>query len=467
MDAEKTQGEQLKDRLFLKRDNLFKNYYEEHKTQIEEFADSYIDFMSRCKTEREVTVFAKSLFDKNGFSEFVFGKEYKPGDKIYYINKKKSVIALVVGEEPIEDGVNIIAAHIDSPRLDLKPNPLYEANEIAYFKTHYYGGIKKYQWVTIPLALHGVVALSDGSVVDVVVGEDENDPVFCISDILPHLAYKVQNNRTTKEVIRGEELNVILGTEPYQDEKISEAVKLNILAILNEKYGITEADFVSAEFEIVPAFKARYIGFDKSLIGAYGHDDRVCAYASFMALVREDRPKKTSVCVLADKEEIGSEGNTGLNSDLLRNFFSLFAKTMNANYEAVVMNSKALSADVNAAYDPNFAEVNEKNNCCYLNKGPVLTKYTGSGGKSGTNDCSAEFVSQIRRLFDENNIPWQTGQLGKVDEGGGGTVAKHISYLGIDVIDIGVGLFSMHSPYEIASRADIYAMYESFCIFYR
>ncbi|MEG0913871.1 MAG: aminopeptidase [Oscillospiraceae bacterium] len=466
MEDKKTAAELLQEKLIIKKESGYKCFEKKFKAEIAAYCENYIEFMNSAKTEREFTVLAIDMLKKEGFSEFCAGYEYKAGDKVYFNNRKKSLIAAVIGTKPLDTGANITAAHIDSPRLDLKPNPLYEDNGLGYFKTHYYGGIKKYQWVTLPLSIHGTIVMADGTAVNITIGEDDSDPVFCVTDILPHLSNKIQDDRKARDVIKGEELNVLLGSEPFDDEKISEPVKLNLMRILNEKYGIVEADFVSAEIEIVPALKARYIGFDKSLIGAYAHDDRVCAYTALTAFLSIGSPAKTNICILADKEEVGSDGNTGLNSDFLKNFLSLLSKSCKCEVETVIHNSRALSADVNAAFDPSFAEVNERRNCAYLNYGPVLTKYTGARGKSSTNDASAEFVGEMRRLFDSNGIPWQTGELGKVDEGGGGTVAKFISSLGMEVVDIGVALLSMHSPYEVASRIDIFAMYRAFCAFY-
>ncbi|MCI7759676.1 MAG: aminopeptidase, partial [[Eubacterium] saphenum] len=383
------------------------------------------------------------------------------GDKVYVINREKSAILAVIGSEPVENGVNLLAAHIDSPRLDMKQNPLMEKDEVGYFKSHYYGGIKKYQWTTVPMSLHGVIVKADGTKITVKIGEDENDPVFCVSDLLPHLA-SAQMKRPSTELIKGEELNVIIGSRPFKDDEVSEKVKLNLLAILNKKYGITEADFLSAELEAVPAFKARDIGFDRSLVGAYGQDDRVCAYTELAAVLEAKAPKKTAVAILTDKEETGSDGNTGLQSAYLKYFIADLAAIFGARARDVLANSKCLSADVNAAYDPTFADVFEKNNSCVLNGGVCVTKYTGSRGKSGTSDASAEYVGEIRALLDKKGVIWQTGELGKVDIGGGGTVAKYIANLDVDTIDVGVPVISMHAPYEITAKTDVYAAYKAF-----
>lgn len=467
MDEEKkTEAKLLEERLLRERTSCFKKFKDEVKDELRPYCDGYIAALNEGKTEREFTSFAIKYLKERGFAPFDPKTRCSSGDKVYFNNRGKSLIAAVIGTRGLEDGLRITAAHIDSPRLDLKPNPLYEDSELSYFKTHYYGGIKKYQWVAIPLAIHGVVAKKDGTVVEIAIGERDDDPVLCVTDILPHLSQKIQNDRKAPEVIKGEELNVLLGSEPYGDSSVKNPVKLNIMRILNERYDITEADFNSAELEVVPAFRARYMGLDKSLIGAYGHDDRVCAYTSLTALGALDSPEYTSLCVLADKEEVGSDGNTGLNSDLLFNFVSLLARREGCDRELVLMNSKCLSADVNAAFDPSFPSVMEPMNSSYLNYGPVVTKYTGARGKSSTNDASAEFTAQVRAALDNAGVPWQTGELGKVDEGGGGTVAKFISSLGVDVVDVGVALLSMHAPYEVASCLDVLAMHKAFSAFY-
>lgn len=467
MDEKKTKGQLLEDKLLYNKESSYKDYAGKVKDKLPGYVDGYIDFMDAAKTEREFAKQAAARLVKAGFAEFDHNKKYAAGDKVYFNNRGRSLIAAVIGSRPLEDGTRIIAAHIDSPRLDLKPNPLYEDSDLGYFKTHYYGGIKKYQWVALPLALHGTVVLKDGSSVDIVIGEDDKDPVFCITDILPHLAKNIQGSRTTFEVIKGEELNVLLGSEPVEDDKVKEPVKLNLMRILNEKYGITEADFNSAEIEVVPALKARYIGLDKSMVGAYGQDDRVCSYTALTAILETKAPAHTAVCILADKEETGSSGNTGLESDMLRSFLTTLCRNTGEAVETLYHNSQCLSADVGAAFDPNFADVLERRNAAFLNNGPVIMKYTGAGGKAQTNDASAEFMGTVRALMDGNDLPWQIGELGKVDEGGGGTVAKYIANLGIEVVDIGVPLLSMHAPFEVASCLDIYAAYEAFCAFYK
>ncbi len=427
------------------------------------YCDGYKKFLDNAKTEREAVITAIKLAEEKGFCEFDSTKKYTAGDKVYINNRGKALILAVIGSESVENGINISAAHIDSPRLDLKPNPLYEEVELALFKTHYYGGIKKYQWTAIPLSLHGVFALKDGSVKEVSIGEEADEPKFVINDLLPHLAQE-QSKRTLNEGIKGEELNVLVGSHPFKDDKGSELVKLNILKLLNEKYGIVEDDFLSAELEIVPAFKACDIGLDRSMVGAYGQDDRVCAYPALTAIMDVESPKKTAMAILADKEEVGSMGNTGLESDFLRYVIGDLAKMQGGDGTVAIRNSKCLSADVNAGLDPTFQDVMERRNASRLNYGVVVTKYTGARGKSGTSDASAEYMAYIRKILDENNIIWQSGELGKVDLGGGGTVAQFIANMGIDVVDLGVPVLSMHAPFETTAKLDIYmchrAMYE-------
>ncbi len=449
---------ELKEKLFLDTKNGLKKATEEQIKEAFMFCEDYKKFLDNAKTEREAVVEAIKIAEKNGFTEYEKGKKYVKGDRYYINNRKKSAVFVVVGEESVENGVKIGAAHIDSPRLDLKPNPLYEEIDLALFKTHYYGGVRKYQWATIPLALHGVFVKKNGETINVKIGEDPTDPVFVINDLLPHLASE-QNKRTLNEGIKGEELNVLVGSYPFKSDEGSELVKLNILNILYEKYGVTENDFLSAELEIVPAFKAQDVGFDRALIGSYGHDDRVCAYPSLMALMDIKVPKKTALCVLADKEEIGSVGNTGLNSHFLLHVISDIARMQNVEPQDALRQSKCLSADVNAAVDPTFQDVFERNNASFVNNGVVLTKYTGARGKSGSNDASAEYVAEIRNMLDSANIVWQTGELGKVDIGGGGTVAQYVASLDIDTVDLGVPVLSMHAPYETVSKLDVYMTY--------
>ena len=458
--------EELKKELCYKADNAGATLSDEDIGKADAFAEGYKKFLNEAKTEREATQVVLSQAKEKGFQEFVPGKKYEAGDKLYYVNRDKAIILAVIGKKGIDEGVKIAVAHIDSPRLDLKPNPLYESDEIALFKTHYYGGIKKYQWVAIPLALHGVIVKKDGTKVTVKIGEEECEPKFVISDILPHLGAE-QAKRTLSEGISGEELNVIVGSRPFKSDEGSELVKLNILKLLNEKYGIVESDFLSAELEVVPAFKADDIGFDRSLIGSYGHDDRVCAYPAAMAAFDIEAPDYTVISVLTDKEETGSDGNTGLQSSYLKYFIAYLAKANGLEVYQVLSKSECLSADVNSAYDPTFNSVFEKNNTSYLNKGVVITKYTGARGKSGTSDASAEYMGKIRAMLDKANVVWQIGELGKVDAGGGGTVAKYIANLDIDVVDLGVPVLSMHAPYEVISKLDLYMAYKAFYAFFK
>ncbi|MDD6082858.1 MAG: aminopeptidase [Oscillospiraceae bacterium] len=465
MSKEKSPEKELKEKLFYNKKNVYQIIDNETVNKVNSFSEDYKNFLNLAKTEREAVKFAVEAAVKKGYTEYVPGMELKPGSRLFWNNRGKALILAIIGTEPIQNGVRINAAHVDSPRLDLKQCPLYEDSEMALFKTHYYGGIKKYQWTAIPLALHGVVVLTDGTQVDINIGENEDDPVFAVSDLLPHLASE-QMKKTGSAIIAGEDLNIIVGSRPFKSDKESELVKLNILSILNEKYGITEEDFLSAELEAVPAFKAKDIGFDRSMIGSYGHDDRVCAYPALRAILDTERtPVKTIVTVLTDKEETGSDGNTGLNSSYLRYFIENLAEDFGVRGRVVLSNSECLSADVNAAFDPTYPSVMEKNNASYINYGVVVTKYTGSRGKSGTSDASAEFTGRIRSLMNKNNITWQTGELGKVDAGGGGTVAAYIANMDVDVIDLGVPVLSMHAPYEIVAKSDVYMAYRAFKAF--
>ncbi len=467
MAKEKSQGALLKDKLFSKRKNATLILTDEEIAKANEFCEGYKEYLDNGKTEREACSAAVKLAEAQGFTAYEKGKKYAPGDKFYKINRGKAVCLVVMGSEPIENGVRIAAAHIDSPRIDLKQNPVYEAEELGFFKTHYYGGIKKYQWVATPLALHGVVYNKEGEAIEINIGEDKSDPVFCITDLLPHLAAD-QMKRSLSEGIKGEELNILIGSKCFRDDEVSDKVKLNILNILFEKYGITEDDFVSAEIEAVPVNKASDIGFDRSLVGAYGQDDRVCAYTAIEALFDCDGiPAKTSIAVLADKEETGSDGNTGLKSAYMKYLIADIAEPFGVAGRTVLSNSECLSADVNAAFDPTFPDVSEKRNNSMINYGVCVTKYTGSRGKGGTSDASAEFVSRVRNLLNENNVIWQTGELGKVDQGGGGTVAAYIANLDVDVIDVGVPVLSMHAPFEITSKIDVYMAYKAFLAFFQ
>ena len=464
-DKAKSAAELLKEKLIVDQKNggLVLNETELQRAFI--FCDGYKHFLDSAKTEREAVETAIGLATAKGYRAFEAGKNYQAGDRVYYNNRGKAIILATIGTEPIQRGVRISAAHIDSPRLDLKPRPLYEDVQLALFKTHYYGGIKKYQWATIPLALHGVVIKGDGTKAVINIGEDDGDPIFCVTDLLPHLADE-QSKRPFAQGIKGEELNILIGCMPFKDDKASEAVKLNIMNILNEKYGLVEADFLSAELEAVPAYKAKDLGFDRGMVAAYGHDDRVCAYTALMAEIDCEKPLYTTVTVLADKEETGSEGNTGLDSSYLRYFIADLAEPYGINARTVLSASKCLSADVNAAYDPTFPEVLDKRNCAFLNYGVCVTKYTGSRGKSGSSEATAEFVAEVRNVFDQNQVLWQIGELGKVDAGGGGTVAVYIANLNVDVLDVGVPVLSMHAPLEIVSKLDVYMTYKGIKAFY-
>ncbi len=454
---------ELKEKLFYEKKNGLIKVSDEVAAESQKYCEGYKAFLNAAKTEREAVAAAITLAEGRGFVPFQIGKCYNAGDKVYFNNRGKTVAFAVIGKENADMGINITAAHIDSPRLDLKPNPLYEELELALFKTHYYGGIKKYQWTAMPLALHGVFAKKDGSVVEVSIGEDDDEPKFVINDLLPHLS-REQNKRTLADGIRGEELNVLIGSMPFKADEGSELVKLNILKLLNEKYGICEEDFLSAELEMVPAIKATDIGFDRTLVGAYGQDDRVCAYPALTAILDVEAPQKTAIAILADKEEVGSMGNTGLQSDFLCHIIHDICVMQVCDETVAKRNSKCLSADVNAGTDPTFQDVMERRNASYLNYGVVVTKYTGGGGKGGTSDASAEYTAQIRAMLDGADIIWQTGELGKVDAGGGGTVAQYVANLGIDVIDLGVPVLSMHAPFETTAKLDVYmchrTMYE-------
>lgn len=464
MSEKNNQTNELREMLFYKGKNGTFRMSDDEIKSCDSFCENYKKFLNSAKTEREAVTTAVAMLKAKGYKEYIPGMKLSAGDKIYRNNRGKAVVMAIIGSEPIESGIRLCAAHIDSPRLDLKQHPLYEDNEVALFKTHYYGGIKKYQWTAMPLALHGVVVKADGSEICISIGEEESDPVFCVTDLLPHLAAE-QMKRNLAQGIKGEELNIIIGSRPFKNDESSESVKLNILNILYEKYGITESDFISAELEAVPAFKAKDIGFDRSMIGSYGHDDRVCAYTAFAATIDCENPKHTVVTVLTDKEETGSDGNTGLCSSYLKYFIADIAEDLGSNGRTVLSNSQCLSADVNAAFDPTFPDVYEKNNCAYINKGVCVTKFTGARGKSGTSDASAEFVGRIRNLLDKENVIWQTGELGKVDMGGGGTVAAYIANLNVDTIDVGVPVLSMHAPFEIVSKIDVYSAYRAFKVF--
>ncbi len=430
-------------------------------SKADKFAEGYKEFLNAAKTERETVTWAVKAAEEAGFVPFDPKKKYEAGDKVYYNNRGKAMCLAVIGKKGAKKGVRIAAVHIDSPRIDLKPIPLYEANELALLKTHYYGGIKKYQWTAIPLSMHGKIIRKDGSEVTVNVGEQPEDTQFCITDILPHLG-KDQMGKKLGEAIMGEDLNVLVGSLPLTDGEGEQLFKLNIMNILHQQYGIVESDLISAELEFVPAFKAVDIGFDRSMIGAYGHDDRVCAYPALEAIFKCKTPEYTAITVLADKEEIGSVGNTGLASEFLNYFVADLAAAEDLEARHVYSQSTCLSADVTAAYDPTYASAFEAGNSCYLNRGVGVAKYTGSRGKGGSNDANAEFVGQVRRIFEDNDVLWQIGELGKVDQGGGGTVALDISRMNADVIDVGVPVLSMHSPFEVVSKLDVYMAFKAF-----
>lgn len=441
----------------------------QQKEQAEEFCREYKKFLDNGKTERECVKEAVAILCAAGYREFDETAVYRPGDKVYWNNRGKSLAASTIGSAPLEKGLRINGAHIDSPRLDLKPNPLFEKGGIAYFKPHYYGGIRKYQWGAVPLSMHGVIMKKNGETVEICIGEKEGDPQFCVTDLLPHLAGE-QNTRKLGEGLKGEELNIVVGSLPFVEEdgeKLKEPVKLMAMKLLHDQYGITEKDFTRAEIELVPAYKAVDIGLDRSLIGAYGHDDRVCAYTALMAEVESRCPEHTTLTVLADKEEVGSMGNTGLDSDFVLHIIEDLADNQKACLRKILKNSLCLSSDVNAAYDPTFPAVYEERNSSYINKGCVLTKYTGARGKSGSSDASAETMAKVIGIMEENGVFWQTGELGAVDAGGGGTIAKFVAHMDVDVVDLGVPILSMHSPFELASKLDIYNTYRAFLAFYK
>jgi aspartyl aminopeptidase len=443
--------------------NIYETADDKLRADITSYAEGYKDFIQGARTERECTERTVELAKARGFREYVVGEKAVPGDKIYSVNRGKAVTLAVIGSEPLSKGVNIAGAHIDAPRLDLKANPLYEDSELAYFKTHYYGGVKKFQWHTIPLEIRGVIYKADGSKITVSIGSQPSDPRFVISDILPHLGQD-QAKKVLSDAFPGEGLNIIVGTIPDsgKDDKITDKTKLAVLKLFNEKYGITEEDFISAELEAVPAHDVRDIGFDRSLIGGYGHDDRVCSYAALTAILAiEGTPARTAVCLLADKEEIGSESVTGLQSRAFDRFIGSLARSQGVSLDDCFAESFCLSADVCNAFDPNFPEVSDKRNNAKLNYGVCLMKFTGRGGKSGSSDASAETISTVRGLFAKNNVRWQIGELGKVDQGGGGTLAVYFAQRNIETIDAGVPVLSMHAPYELISKADLYSTYSA------
>ena len=461
-------GKALKERLFLDKNNGWKNLSDEELKNIFQYADEYMYFLNNSKTEKEIVQNSKEILIKNGFVDISQKETLNPGDKVFSVNRGRCLYAAVIGQDEIEKGLNVVAAHGDSPRIDLKQSPLYEDSEIAMLKTHYYGGIKKYQWTNIPLSMHGTVVKPDGEKVTICIGEKDEDPIFTICDLLPHLAGD-QMERKLRDGVQGEELNAMIGTIPYDADDVSERVKLNVLRLLNEQYGIKEVDFASSEIELVPAFKARSAGLDHSMIAAYGQDDKVCCYAGLRALLNVEVPKRTAVCVITDKEEVGFNGVTGMYTRIFDAFvIELLEKTGNNKISALdktFSNTKALSADVDAAYNPNFPSAFEKNNSAFFGRGMSLVKYTGARGKSGASEAPAEFVAEVRRIFDQAGARYQSCELGKVDKGGGGTIALTLANRGMDVLDVGVPVMGMHSPYELTSKFDVYQAYKGYQAF--
>ncbi len=457
--------------LSYERKNVYENITEEEKREMYALCDEYRAFLDAGKTERECVETALKMAKDAGYKNLDETDTLKAGDKVYKINREKNILMAVIGKDDIRSGINLVGAHIDSPRLDLKQNPLYESTGMALLKTHYYGGIKKYQWTAMPLALHGVIFTKDGNKVTLSIGEKDSDPVFCITDLLPHLA-KDQMSKSMSEGIEGESLNILIGGMPVGDDEVKEKVKFTVLKLINDRYGITERDFLSAEIEIVPAFKARNVGLDESLIGAYGQDDRVCAFTTLKGILAVDDPNKTAVALLVDKEEIGSMGNTGMLSAFFEMTVAEIAEKLTGSctmtdFNKIISHSACMSSDVGAAVDPNYESVSEKKNAAFAGCGMVLVKYTGARGKSGSSDASAEFVYRIGKILDDDGVIWQTSELGKVDQGGGGTIAQYVANLNIDVIDCGVPVLSMHSPFEVTAKSDVYMAYRSYVAFYK
>lgn len=442
----------------------------EERAQVFELGEDYKSFIDASKTERLSIKEIIRRAEQQGFKPLDEFNELKPGDKVYYVNKRKSAVLAVIGKEKIENGMNIVGSHVDSPRIDLKQNPLYEEHGLSLLKTHYYGGIRKYQWVALPLALYGTIVKADGETIDISIGDDEKDPVFYITDLLPHLA-KEQNDKKLSEAIEGEALNVIIGSLPAEGKDDEKRFKLNVLKILNEKYGMIEEDFQTAEIEIVPAGRARDVGIDRGMISAYGHDDRVCAYTSLEAIFEVDNNDRTAVALFADKEEVGSMGNTGMHSEFFNNMVGemilLQGNSDMLSLKRALSNSSMLSSDVAAGVDPTYPQVTEIQNAAVMGQGVVMVKYTGSRGKSGANDASAEYIGKIRKIFNESNIMWQSAELGKVDQGGGGTIAYIMANLNMDVVDLGVPVLSMHAPFELVSKTDVYMTYKAYKAFYK
>ena len=462
--SEKSKGKIRQEELSYRKKNYFEEADEKERKAIFAYAEGYKAFLDAAKTEREACDYSVAAAKKAGFTEYRFGDLLKAGDKKYFVNRGKSIVVFRIGAKNLEeDGMRLIASHIDAPRVDIKQNPVYEDSGICFLKTHYYGGIKKYQWTAIPLALHGVVVLKNGKKIELRVGERAEDPVFYIDDLLPHLGGDQMSGKAGK-IIEGEQLNVVVGGLPYPDEDAGDKIKLSVLDHLNEKYGICEEDFLSAELSAVPAFSARDVGFDRALIGAYGHDDRVCAYPALTAVLNCES-EHTVLAMLVDKEEIGSEGTTGMQCKVYEDLMEEISIAFGANFRKVRANSKCLSSDVTAAYDPNFAGVYEKMNSAMISCGTAMCKFTGARGKSGSSDASAEFVGEVRKMFEESGVVWQTAELGKVDIGGGGTVAKFLANLNIDTVDLGVPVISMHAPWELISKADLYSNYKAFLAF--
>ncbi|UCG68782.1 MAG: aminopeptidase [Thermoplasmata archaeon] len=473
MAKKKIKKSKLEEKLSRKHELVWDKLSEKEKKAAFKFSQDYMNFMGIAKTEREAVVEIIKFAEKNGFKSIEKVKGPKPGSRIYITNRNKNIALIILGSEPIDNGVKIIASHIDAPRLDLKQNPLYEDDDtkLALFKTHYYGGIKKYQWVNQPLAVHGRVVKEDGSTVDIIIGEDPKEPAFTITDLEPHLYHKTQAKRRLPEGIKGEELNVLVGSVPVKDKDAKSKIKLWVLDHLNKKYGIVEEDFTTAELEIVPAGSPRDIGFDSSMVGAYGQDDRICAYTSMAAIAALKRPKKTAIALFFDKEEIGSEGNTGVKSRFLENLIGELIELTTPDYRDSMLRralsrSQALSSDVTGGVNPNYKDVHEIKNAPKVGYGLVITKFTGAGGKYSSSDANAEYIGELRRLFNKNKVPWQTGELGKVDEGGGGTIAKFLAEHNMEVVDCGPALLSLHAPFEVASKADLYSTYLGYKVFY-
>ena len=464
------EGKALKEKLFNLKKSGWEKLSDEELSEIFKFADEYMYYLNSSKTEKEIVQNSKEILLKNGFVDVEEKENLQPGDKVFYVNHGRSLYVAVIGEEPLTNGMRVVAAHGDSPRIDLKQNPFYEDGELAMLKTHYYGGIKKYQWTNIPLAMHGTVVKPNGEKVEISIGEREEDPVFTISDLLPHLPGE-QMERKLKDGVQGEELNILMGSIPYEDDTVSERVKLNVLNLLNEKYGVTEVDFVSSEIEFVPAFKAKSLGLDYSMVGAYGQDDKVCCYTALRGILNVEHPRKTAVCILTDKEEVGFNGVTGMCTMIFETFIHELLDKKGENspsaLQKVFSKSKAISADVDAGYDPNYPSAFEKNNTSFMGKGLTVVKYTGARGKSGASEAPCELVAELRKIYENAGVRYQACELGKVDKGGGGTIALTLANRGMEVVDSGVPVVGMHSPYEITSKYDVYAAYKGYEAFYK